>query len=104
MIRRDASRADVLSHLGSELQFYRRHAEGQTREIQRSQAELRHNLGRSNAEGAQLRILHEETRTANTSVEPEVTRLQGREVQLSTRVSTRRNHETELTELLLNLQ
>ena len=47
--------------------------------------------------------LFEETKTANASFAPEVTRLEAREAQLSTRVSTRRKQETELQGLLLNL-
>ena len=47
---------------------------------------------------------NEETRTANASIAPEVTRLQAREAQQSTTVSTMRNHETGLQGQLLNLR
>ena len=71
------------------------HAEGQFGEFQ--QAELR-----QHSEGAQLRNLCEETRTPNVSVAPEVTRLQAREAQLSTRVSTLQNRDEELQRQLPN--
>ena len=44
------------------------------------------------------------TRTANATITPEVTRLQAREAQQSTTVSTVRNHETGLQGQLLNLR
>ena len=61
------------------------------------------NLKRSNTEGAQSRNLFGETRTANASVAPEVSRLQAREPQLSTRVSTKRKQETDLQGQLQNV-
>ena len=70
-------------------------------------SQLRHSkqhLERSNTEGARLRNLLEETRTANANVAPEVTRPHPREAQLTTRVSTMTNHETEFKGQLQNLQ
>ena len=75
---------------------YHLHAEGQSDELQQSQAVLRQHLERSNTEGAQLMNLYEETRIANASIAPELTRPLAREDQLSTRVSKMRNQETEL--------
>ena len=103
MMRRDTYQEEVLSQLRSELQLYNRHAEGPPDEFQQSQAQVRHTLERSNTEGVRLRNLCEETRTANASIAPEVTRLQAREVQLPTRVSTMRSQETELQGQLPNL-
>ena len=57
---------------------------------------MRQTFERSSTEGAQLRILSEETRTANANIAPDITRLQTRESQLPSRVSAMRNHETEL--------
>ena len=93
MVRRDTRKEEVLSQLRSELQDYHHHAEGQSEEFPQSQAELRHNLERSNAEGVQVRNL-EKTRTANASIAPEVVRLKARNAQLSTRGSTMRIQET----------
>ena len=67
----------------------------------KSQAELGQNLERTNTEGAQFRGLAEETRTANASIAPEVSRIRCREGQLSTRASAMR---TELQGQLQNLQ
>ena len=47
---------------------------------------------------------HEETRTANACIAPEVTRPQAGEAQLSTRVSTMRSQETELQGQLQKLR
>ena len=95
-MRRDIHQEEVLSLLRSELQnHHHHHTGGRSEEFQQSQAELRHNLERSNAEGVQVRNLWEETRTANASIAPEVARLQAREAQLSTRVSTMRSQESE---------
>ena len=88
MMVRDDHIADVLSQIRSELQHYHFHAEGQ-----QTHAELRQYLERSNADGAHLTNLNEETRTANRSIAPEVTRLQAREASLSTIVSTKRNQQ-----------
>ena len=53
MIRRDAHSAEVLSHVGSELQRYHLHAEVQSDEFQHSQTELNQYLERANTEGSQ---------------------------------------------------
>ena len=82
MIQRDADKADTLSQLGSELQLYHLHVESESDEFRQSHAEMRQHLERSNTERAQFRRLHEETRTANASVAPEVTHLRAKEKQL----------------------
>ena len=86
-MRRDTHDLEVVIQARSELEHYHRHAECQSDEFQQSQAELRQNLERSNAEGAQLRNLCEETRTANARFARAVGRPQTRKARLSTRVS-----------------
>ena len=73
-------------------------------ELQRHQAELRHILGRSKQKAYIWRNGCEETRTENARIAPKFTRLQAREAQLSTRVSIKRNQETELHGPLQDLQ
>ena len=57
-------------------QQHHRHAEGQSDEFQQSQ--LRQQWERSYTEGAQLRNVREQTRTAIARSAPEVVRLQAR--------------------------
>ena len=76
MMRRQPHQEAVVSQFRSELQHYYHPLESPSEEFQQSQAELRHIVERSNAEGTQLRNLIEESRTANASIAPELTRLQ----------------------------
>ena len=78
-MRRDARSAGVLSEFRGALQYCHLHATGHADQFQQSQAEWREQLTWSSTEGAQFRIRYEETRTANDSIAPEVTRLQARE-------------------------
>ena len=65
---------------------------------------MRQTFERSSTEGAQLRILSEETRTANANIAPGITRLHARESQLPIGVSGMRNHETEFQGQLQHVQ
>ena len=60
-------------------------------------------MERSNTEGTQFKGLHEETRSVNASIAPEVVRIQAREAQLVTDVTSLQKQETELQGQLQNL-
>ena len=104
MMRRDADNAEMLSQFRSELRFHRLQTEGWSDEFQHYQSELRQQLDRSSTESSQFRSLCEETKTANALITPDVVRLQVREAQQYTRVSTLQNQETELQGQLQNLR
>ena len=100
MIRRGAQNA-ILS---PSLEQDHLRAEGQSDEFHQFHTELRQQLERSSTGYAQFWSLHEETRTANVGLAPEVTRSRAGEEQLATDVSRIQNGETELPGQLQTLR